>query len=254
MHARSSRAPSDAFEIDVTVAPVMVLRLKTADTAHIEQDLRAHIASVRQRFPYSPVVVDLAGLDEASVMELSLLDLADRLRACKLIPVGAANLPASAVWNAAAAGMGVVQLADMGAQPAEPAPPEPAPTEPPRTEAQSDASTPAPVAVSTVRVRQPVRSGQVIYARGADLVVLGPVNSGAQVIADGDIHIYGPLRGRAIAGAQGMADASVFCQSLEPELVAVAGQYLLSDKIPAEHRGARTRVYLENGHFRIQPL
>jgi septum site-determining protein MinC len=136
--------------------------------------------------------------------------------------------------------MGVVQLADTAVQPVEPARSEPSQAE--------------RAAVSTMRVRQPVRSGQVIYARGADLLVLGPVNSGAQVIADGDIHIYGPLRGRAIAGAQGMTDASVFCQSLEPELVAVAGQYLLSDKIPAEHHGARTRVYLENGHFRIQPL
>ena len=103
-------------------------------------------------------------------------------------------------------------------------------------------------------IRQPVRSGQVIYARGSDLIVMAPVNAGAQVVADGHIHVYGPLRGRALAGAKGMADAFVFCQSLEAELVSIAGQYLLADKIPDEQRGAPAQLYLENGHFRIQPL
>jgi len=103
-------------------------------------------------------------------------------------------------------------------------------------------------------VRQPVRSGQVIYARNADLVVLGPVNSGAQVIADGHIHVYGPLRGRALAGAQGMSDACVFCMSLEAELVSIAGQYMIFDEIPHAQRGTRTQLSVEDGHFRIQPL
>jgi septum site-determining protein MinC len=221
--------------VDSTLAPVTVLRLKTADVGQIEEQLRARAASLRQKFPYAPVVVDVAGLDETSARELPLHDLAERLRACKLVPVGAANLPPSAVWNAAAAGIAVVELA---AAPTA-APPEPAPVEP---------------APSTVTIRQPVRSGQVIYAKGSDLVVMASVNAGAQVIADGHIHVYGPLRGRALAGAQGMADACVFCQSLEAELISIAGQYLLADAIPAEHRGSAVQLSLENGHFRIQPL
>ncbi|MCU1283219.1 MAG: minC, partial [bacterium] len=95
---------------------------------------------------------------------------------------------------------------------------------------------------------------QVIYAQRTDLIVLAAVNAGAQVIADGNIHVYGPLRGRALAGAQGMADARIFCLSLEAELVSIAGQYLLADEIPVEHRGSQTQLYLEDGHFRIQPL
>ncbi len=275
MNARGSQARSDAFEIDLTVAPVTVLRLKTADVVQIEKGLRARIASVQQMFPYAPVVVDLAELDEASALELPLHDLADRLRACKLVPVGAANLPPSAVWNAAAAGMAVVQLAANRTRTDEPPPPDPPRADPPRTEAprteaprteaprteaprteapRAEAPPPPRPAVSTVTVRQPVRSGQVIYAQHADLIVLAPVNAGAQVIADGHIHVYGPLRGRALAGAQGMADACVFCQSLEAELVSVAGQYLLADEIPPEHRGARTQLWVEDGHFHIQPL
>ena len=225
------------------VAPVTLRRLRTGDVAHIEADLRARIASVQQMFPYAPVVVDLAELDEASALELPLHDLADRLRACKLTPVGAANLPPSAVWNAAAAGMAVVQLAATHAPPVEPARPET-----PRAE------TPPELAAPTVTVRQPVRSGQVIYAQRADLIVMAPVNAGAQVSADGHIHVYGPLRGRALAGAQGMADACVFCLSLEAELVSIAGQYLLADEIPAEHRGSPTQLSVEDGHFHIRPL
>ena len=195
-----------------------------------------------RRFPYAPIVIDVAELDETSARELPLHDLADRIRACKLVPVGAANLPASAVWNAAAAGIGVVQLA----APA-PAPPvvQAAPVEPPPAES---------AAAATVTVRQPVRAGQVVYAQRADLIVLAPVNAGAQVIADGNIHVYAPLRGRALAGARGMTDASLFCQSLEAELVSIAGQYLVADKIPAEHRGARVHLYLEDGQYRIRPL
>jgi septum site-determining protein MinC len=103
-------------------------------------------------------------------------------------------------------------------------------------------------------VRQPVRSGQVIYAQRCDLIVLAPVNPGAQVIADGHIHVYGSLRGRALAGAQGRSDARVFCLSLEAELVSIAGEYLLADQIPADRRAAPTQLYLEDGRFCVQPL
>jgi septum site-determining protein MinC len=232
----------EAFEVDGTAAPVTVLRLRTVNIARIEKELRGIAA--RQAFPYGPIVIDVAELDETSARELPLHELADRIRACKLVPVGAANLPASAVWNAAAAGIGVVQLA-APAPAVAPAPAiAPTPVEPPPSEA----------AAPTVTVRQPVRAGQVVYAQRADLIVLASVNPGAQVIADGNIHVYGPLRGRALAGARGMTDASVFCQSLEAELVSIAGQYLVADKIPAEHRGARAHLYLENGQYRIRPL
>jgi len=237
----------EPFEVDGTAAPVTVLRLRTVNFASIEKELRGIAA--RQAFPYAPIVIDVAELDETSARELPLHDLADRIRACKLVPVGAANLPASAVWNAAAAGIGVVQLA--AAAPAvEPAPPAAAPA----SQAAPVEAPPSESAAPTVTVRQPVRAGQVIYAQRADLIVLAPVNAGAQVIADGNIHVYAPLRGRALAGARGMTDASVFCQSLEAELVSIAGQYLVADKIPAEYRGARVHLYLENGQYRIRPL
>ena len=92
-----------------------------------------------------------------------------------------------------------------------------------------------------VVVRQPVRGGQVIYAQNNDLVVLAPVNAGAQVVADGHVHIYAKLRGRAVAGAKGLPGARVFCQNLEAELVAVSGAYMSADEIPPRCAASRRR-------------
>jgi septum site-determining protein MinC len=239
---KAGRDESGAFEVDGRVAPVTVLRLKTADLVRIEKQLR-HV-SARQAFPYAPVVVDVAELGEARARELPLHDLAERIRACKLLPVGAANLPPSAMWNAAAAGMAVVQLAAAA---------EPAPIAEPMPPVAEPAAEPA-TRMPTMTVRQPVRAGQVVYAERADLVVLAPVNAGAQVIADGHIHIYGPLRGRALAGAQGMTDASIFCLSLEAELISIAGAMLVADDIADDVRGTRAHLYLDDGQIRVRPL
>jgi septum site-determining protein MinC len=103
-------------------------------------------------------------------------------------------------------------------------------------------------------VTQAVRGGQIIYAQNNDLVVLAPVNSGAQVIADGHVHIYAPLRGRAVAGAQGLAGARIFCQKLEAELVAISGAYIMAEEIPAKMRGKAVQIFLENGECQIATL
>jgi septum formation inhibitor MinC len=115
-------------------------------------------------------------------------------------------------------------------------------------------SAPAPSAVAAVAevtvpraslvIREPVRSGQVIYAEGRDLIVVAPVHAGAQLLADGNIHVYGPLKGRAVAGAHGLRDAQLFCLALEAELVGVDTGYLLTDDIPAPLRGVPARVFL----------
>ena len=93
-------------------------------------------------------------------------------------------------------------------------------------------------------IREPVRSGQVIYAEGRDLIVVASVHSGAQLLADGNIHVYGALKGRAVAGAHGQRDAQLFCLALEAELVGVDTGYLINDDIPAALRGGPARVFL----------
>ena len=102
-------------------------------------------------------------------------------------------------------------------------------------------------------VTQPVRSGTQIYARDADLIVLAPVSAGAEVIADGHIHVYGALRGRAIAGAMGDTSARIFCHRLEAELVCVAGRYFVSEAIAPEHLKQAAQVALIDDRLRILP-
>jgi septum formation inhibitor MinC len=103
-------------------------------------------------------------------------------------------------------------------------------------------------------ITQPVRSGQVVYARKNDLIVLASVNPGGQVVADGNIHIYGALRGRAIAGVQGASDARIFCQKLEAELLAISGIYLIWDDIPKATLGKPAQVSLQGQACVVAPL
>ena len=126
----------------------------------------------------------------------------------------------------------------------------------PTSAAPQTRSAPAPAEVACAEVaevtvpraslviREPVRSGQVIYAEGRDLIVVAPVHAGAQLLADGNIHIYGPLKGRAVAGAHGLREAQLFCLALEAELVGVDTGYLLSDDIPSPLRSGPARVFL----------
>ncbi|WP_312454010.1 septum site-determining protein MinC [Pseudescherichia sp.] len=100
----------------------------------------------------------------------------------------------------------------------------------------------------------PVRSGQRIYAPGCDLIVTSHVSAGAELIADGNIHIYGMMRGRALAGASGDREAQIFCTHLTAELVSIAGEYWLSDQIPAEYYGKAARLLLADNALTVQPL
>jgi septum site-determining protein MinC len=129
--------------------------------------------------------------------------------------------------------------------------PEPPAEPPPAPVSTPPVATPArePLTVTT-----PVRGGQVVYARGTDLVVAASVNPGAQVIADGSIHIWGPLRGRALAGAQGRADARIFCLSLEAELVSVNGEYVMAEEIPDALRGRPAQVSFDGQRVKIAPV
>ncbi|VFS06634.1 septum formation inhibitor [Enterobacter cancerogenus] len=100
----------------------------------------------------------------------------------------------------------------------------------------------------------PVRSGQRIYAPNCDLIVTSHVSAGAELIADGNIHVYGMMRGRALAGASGDRNAQIFCTHLTAELVSIAGEYWLSDKIPAEFYGKAARLLLAEDALTVQPL
>jgi septum site-determining protein MinC len=275
-----------AFELKGVVAPLTVLRLRSIDVRIIERQLRIKIAEMPQFFLHAPVLLDLGALGPMG-RALDFLGVAAALRACHMVPVAITNASDEIRGLAASAGFGFVAppSARLGGRPEAAGDGEGTTLVP----TSSLATTPAPelgpgrgapVAASSsaasggsagqasadkaraaarphrppLVIRQPVRSGQIIYAERNDVVVLAPVNPGAEVIADGNVHIYAPLRGRVVAGAQGFTEARIFCQRLEAELVAVSGAYMLADDIPAEHRGKAAQIYLEDGHCRVAAL
>jgi septum site-determining protein MinC len=264
-----NRAKNQAFELKGMVAPLTALRLRTADTGTIAKQLIAKVTQMPQFFQDAAVLVDLGSLGQ-DAGKVHFGQLAALLRSCKMVPVAVTNVDGDARARAASAGFGYVSppartggraveiqsgpaLAEASAPVETASAPEPAS---PSEKAASDAL-PRRARVAhrpPLVVRQQVRSGQVIHAVGTDLVVLAPVNSGAEVIADGHVHIYSTLRGRAVAGRQGMTDARIFCQKLDAELVAIAGAYLLAEDLPAEHKGKPVQIYLEDGICRVVPL
>ena len=102
-----------------------------------------------------------------------------------------------------------------------------------------------------MRLVRSVRSGTQIYARGTDLVVTASVSPGAELVADGNIHVYGPLRGRALARASGDTDARIFCSRLEAELVSIAGRYLVSEQLPADQQGSPVQIALVDDRLTV---
>lgn len=234
-NSSSRAAESPAFELKGRMFTLSVLRLLGGDLAALAAELDAKVASAPGMFRQLPVLLDLEAVPGSAVDFPALLAL---LRERELLPVGVRGTDPEQARAAAAAGLG--QLAG-GSEAA---------VRPPSVRREQAAAAPA----AGLIVRQPVRSGQQIYARGGDLVVMAPVSAGAEILADGHIHVYGVLRGRALAGVQGNADARIFCQSLDAELVSIAGTYRVSEKIQDAERGRPVQVYLDGDVLSIEAL
>jgi len=267
----SARAPqaveAAAFELKGAVSPLTVLRLRSEDLVKIEVELWDRVEKAPRMLLNAPVVVDVGALANGGA-GLDFEKLVAALRRCQVVPIAVANLSVDLQAAAARAGLGTIPLGPVRTRRTSEPAPEPLP-EPvavavavaePEIVAEPEpepiaVATPAPApAPPTTTVRHPVRGGQVVYAQRGDLVVLSSVNPGAQVIADGHIHIYGPLRGRALAGASGNPDARIFCQSLAAELVSVGGEYLMADEIPEALRGKPAQVFQKDGKICVAPL
>ena len=225
------------------------LRLKRLDAESMSSELAARIQTSPQLFLRTPVVLDLSHLSELPD-EQCVRDLLARIRSAGMLPVGLSygttaneqlalslDLPLFAKFRAAFERAGEAMVEPPRA-PDAPAPAAVAAPVPPAA-----AAVVAPV--GTQHQDQPVRSGQQIYARGGDLVLTRMVANGAEVIADGSIHVYGALRGRALAGARGDEKARIYCQEFHAELVSIAGQYRVFEDIPADLRGKPVQVWLE---------
>lgn len=227
----------------------VVLRLTGAADKSFYDALEALMRQAPHFFVNAPLVVDLADAPEFQG-KADFVKLARQLRARKLAVIGIQNGTPEQGVAAFAAGLTTLQGGRDASLERRFAG---APGADPKAGAPEPVPLPADAAASVV-LTEPVRSGQRIFADRGDLVVLAPVSSGAELIAHGNIHVYAPLRGRALAGVNGDRAARIFCQSLEAELVAIAGLYRMSDDLPAELRRGRAQVFLQDDALKIEPL
>lgn len=217
-----------SLELKGSLFPLSVLHCPDLRISHLQPLLAAKLAQAPGFFLQAPVVINLQDTEgEADFNALIHL-----FRELKLVLVGVTGATALQKQAAQQAGLAVLQA---GKQPtvkqASPAVVEVA------TEAMTQTMQPMQGLPETKVVEQNVRSGQQIYAKGTDLVIKGAVGAGAEVIADGNIHIYGSLRGKAIAGASGDSNKRIFCYNMQAELVSIAGNYWLSHNLQGEFWG-----------------
>jgi len=218
-----------ALELKGRMASLTRLRLLNPDLAAV----RAHLEDLARRMPDAvrgmPVVLEADFVPDLGALR-------ELLRAVGMQPVGVSEGPLAEA--ARASGLAVLPEVKAAAAGLD----------------KSVAAKAAPTARKPARIVDvPVRSGQQIYAEGADLVVMAAVSPGAEIIADGCVHAYAPLRGRAIAGARGDETARMFCRKFEAELVAIAGVYAVAEQMQGV-RGSPVQAYLEQGKLKIEVM
>ncbi|MBB3640576.1 MULTISPECIES: septum site-determining protein MinC [Pseudomonadota] len=239
------------FEFKSATLPLIAVILKTSDLDVLAEALDAQLADSPDFFEQEPVVIDLSLLQEAQDDgDIDFAALRGLLARHQTQPIAVRGGNDAQHAAARAAGLSVA------AMPAAPAPRAPAPpAEPPASEApQIVREVPVP-ANGTLLIDKPLRSGQQVYARGGDVVVTAVVSFGAEVIADGNVHVYAPLRGKAIAGARGNTEARIFSTCMEAQLVAVAGIYRTNEvPLPDTVLGKPAQVRLDGKKISIDPI
>ena len=240
------------FEFKSATLPLIAVILKTANLDVLAEALDAQLADSPDFFEQEPVVIDLSLLQEGGADSSSTLDftaLRGLLARHQTQPVAVRG--GSDAQNAAARAAGL----SITAMPVAPAPrPAAAPAEAAAEAPQIVREVPVP-ANGTLVIDKPLRSGQQVYARGGDVIVTAVVSFGAEVIADGNVHVYAPLRGKAIAGARGDTAARIYTTCMEAQLVAIAGIYRTSEvALPAEISAKPAQISLDGKKIVMAPI
>jgi len=229
---------------------IATLRIQALDINALCEEMLERVARAPKLFRNAAVILDFSALPQCPSLD-TCESLIDGLRATGVHPVAIAYGTAAIEQLAIQVGLPVLAKFRVSYEPetgspmAEKAPPA--------------AMAPAPAAAAAVHEpgmlqTQPLRSGQQVYAANRDLTVCAMVGAGAEAIADGSIHIYGPLRGRALAGASGNTQARIFCREFNAELVAIAGTYRVLDEIPKKLLGKPVQIWLDKDQLRIEEL
>lgn len=256
-HAASSQeTPCDLRFGQVGLACV---RVRKPDPAAVCEDIERRVQAAPQMFSRTAVVLDLSHL--AELPDDGTVDaLLEAIRTAGMLPVGMAYADEHTEALAQRMGMPVIAkfreaFEHAGGRSAAPASASPASTSRASAPSAPAAAEPAaPVAGTALCHTQPVRSGQQVYARERDLVITAGIANGAEVIADGSIHVYGTLRGRALAGAQGDEQARLYCTDFQPELVSIAGHYRVFEEIPQQFAGHAVQCRLQGEKLLIEKL
>ncbi len=241
-------APAPAIDLRFGQVGLMQVRIRTTDPGAILDELTGRVASAPLFFQRTGVCIDLTALGRDPQLE-EMRTVMDAVRRAGMLPVGlvggsagveslaaALQLPVLTPFRQQSQAAPIVQPAQL-ALPTQPAPAERAET-----------------GIPALIQHQPVRSGQRLYARSRDLVVTSTVGAGAEVIADGCVHVYGSLRGRAVAGARGDTGARVFCQEFRAELISIAGVFRVFETLPPELAGKPVQAWLDGDDLRFAPL
>lgn len=250
----ASSAASDAFELKSAALTLVALLLKTSDVAQLAAAMQARFGEAPGLFDNDPVAIDLSQVRDADdVIDFDAL--IALMREHKMQPIAVKS--GSPVQMDAALAVGLTEA--HGTAPRAEARAEPVPTEPSAQAAvvpePVDEAPALPEARRTLIVDKPLRSGQRVYAKGADLIVLAVVSYGAEVIADGNIHVYAPLRGRALAGALGDTAARIFTTCMEPQLLSIAGIYRTTEtELNADVLGKPAQVRLDGEKLIVEAM
>lgn len=248
---------SGAFGLKGNLLTLTVMQLYQAELDLIRQQLQATIAKTPKFFANMPIVIDCQHLTNHSY-PVDFSGIIDLLREHGLLPVGVCNGTPEQLEAANSAGLGTlsqIKKEDVNNTQSKSASLN-------STERESTSQTKA--RSSSVKVEQtttnskmivsPIRSGQQVYAKGSDLIIIATVSAGAEVLADGNIHIYGSLRGRALAGVQGDKNARIFCHDLQAEIISIAGLYKLQDDIASTHRNSPVQIFIQDDQLQIVAL
>ncbi len=229
---------SPVLELKAGSFTLPLLRLFGTDMDAVAAELSTTLGNAPQVILNTPIVIDLEALSskDASVEFPLLVGL---LRGYGMIPVGVYG--GTKAQNIAAQTMELPILSD-------------AITNKSHAKQSTAKKTTQATSTTTKIITHQVRSGQRVYAPGGNLVILSNVSSGGEVMADGDIHVYGALRGRAFAGIKKNTGARIFCQSLHAELVSVAGRYRLCENLATEFIGKQVQIYLKHKALKIEPF
>ncbi|MDQ1314143.1 MAG: septum site-determining protein MinC [Pseudomonadota bacterium] len=252
MPRRREPRPAPALELKTTRLAGIQIILNSAEHAALDTHISTLFAATPDFFGGEAAVFECGRLP-ADAAPPDWAWLARELKSRGLNPFAVQNASPGLAAAAVQAGLLVLNAATPEQPvPAQPAPePEPAPEPKPKAEPVA-----APAAVPTRIIDKPLRSGQRVYAAGGDIVVLAAVNPGAEVIADGSIHVYAPLKGKALAGARGDTSARIFTTHLEAELVSIAGVYRTFESAPdaaVARKPAQIRL-AEASQIIIEPL